>query len=69
MNNTLNNALKPCPFCGGQANVIEYLFHGLYGVKCQKCKAETYQFYESEEEAIEAWNRRAGERKEGADRE
>lgn len=64
MNNTLKNALKPCPFCGGEANVIEHRFHGLdssYGLQCKKCKAETYQFYESEEKAIEAWNRRAGE--------
>ena len=56
--------LKPCPFCGGQANVIEHRFHGLdssYGLQCKKCKAETYQFYESEEKAIKAWNRRAGE--------
>ena len=64
MNNTLNNTLKPCPFCGGEANVIEHRFHGLdssYGVRCKECKAETHQFYESEEKAIEAWNRRAGE--------
>ena len=56
--------LKPCPFCGGEADVIEHLFHRLdssYGLQCKKCKAETYQFYESEEKAIEAWNRRAGE--------
>ena len=56
--------LKPCPFCGGEADVIEHLFHGLdssYGLQCKKCKAETYQFYKSKEKAIEAWNHRAGE--------
>lgn len=60
----MNDVLKPCPLCGGQANVIEHRFHGLdssYGLQCKKCKAETYQFYESEEKAIEAWNRRAGD--------
>ena len=60
----MNNVLKPCPFCGGEADVIEHRFYGLdssYGLRCEKCKAETYQFYESEEKAIEAWNRRAGE--------
>ena len=56
--------LKPCPFCGGEADVIEHLFHGLdssYGLQCKKCEAETYQFYRSEEKAIKAWNSRAGE--------
>ena len=59
-----NVVLKPCPFCGGEADVIEHLFHGLdslYGLQCKKCKAKTYLFYESEEKAIEAWNRRTGE--------
>ena len=58
--------LKPCPFCGGEADVIEHLFYehdSLYGLQCKKCKAKTYLFYESEEKAIEAWNRRAGEEK------
>ena len=56
--------LKPCPFCGGEADVIEHRFYLLdssYGLCCKECKAETYQFYESEEKAIDAWNRRAGE--------
>lgn len=56
--------LKPCPFCGGEADVIEHRFYLLdssYGLCCKECKAETYQFYESEEKAIESWNRRAGE--------
>lgn len=59
----MNNVLKPCPFCGGEADVIEHIFEidSTYGLQCKKCKAKTYQFYESEEKAIESWNRRTGE--------
>jgi Lar family restriction alleviation protein len=33
------NKLKPCPFCGGEAEV-----HGgqFYWVQCKNCKAETH---------------------------
>ena len=55
--------LKPCPFCGSnKVNVYEYKYHGLtdsFGVKCFNCKTESYQFFDSKNEAIEAWNRRA----------
>jgi Lar family restriction alleviation protein len=48
--------LKPCPFCGGKAEmkgvVVAY-------VKCSNCKAET-GCYEKEDEAAGAWNRRVG---------
>lgn len=40
----------------------EHKFHGYtstYGVVCLDCCAETRQFYETWEEAEEAWNRRA----------
>ena len=50
--------LDPCPFCGGRAE----LFDGektlvLSSVKCTHCNARTGN-YESNTEAIEAWNRR-----------
>lgn len=54
--------LKPCPFCGGEACMQEHVFHGYtstYGVVCLDCCAETRQFYDTKEEAAEAWNRRA----------
>ena len=55
--------LKPCPFCGSkEVKVIEHkYYHSLnsYGVKCFGCKTESYQFFDTKNEAIEAWNRRA----------
>ena len=64
--------LKPCPFCGGNA---EYeTFRTEEGVftrskkciyfKCKDCEAQTKAFpesvhYSAEEKATEAWNRRA----------
>ena len=57
--------LKQCPFCGsGKVNVIEHKFYHLpssYGVRCFNCKTASYQFFETQKEAIEAWNRRTGE--------
>ena len=52
--------LKPCPFCGGEA---EYKMAGGisadYGyVRCKKFCCEQH-WYSLEKEAIEAWNRRA----------
>jgi Lar family restriction alleviation protein len=59
--------LKPCPFCGGEAETShgfdksakEYFF-----VSCGMCNAKTMNFYKwwdsdnYESAAIEAWNRR-----------
>ena len=63
--------LKPCPFCGGDANLrttdlVEGL--GLFAmravfVQCARCGARTLE-YRDERFAIEDWNRRAGERDE-----
>ena len=51
--------LKPCPFCG--STVIWNLEVGrntdMWFVQCQDCFA-TFPHFDSEEEAIEAWNRR-----------
>lgn len=53
--------LKPCPFCGGKADIyepdVDIETHLVY---CTKCQAET-QLFAKREEAIEAWNRRADE--------
>lgn len=54
--------LKPCPFCGGHATVVEHTycgFHNRYGVYCLDCYAQTRQFLYSKDEAKDAWNRRA----------
>jgi len=67
------SALRPCPFCGGEAVVHAYShdpdISDLYYVFCKKCvcrlevSTNRNPFY-TKMEAIEAWNRRA-ERKKG----
>ena len=59
--------LKPCPFCGGEAETKRHKFFvgsDTYGVVCTKCEARTSQFFDTQAEAIEAWNRRADDEKE-----
>ena len=58
---TVDLTLKPCPFCGGKASYVEHIFRTLantYGVKCDSCEAQTYQFFNSKAAANGAWNRR-----------
>ena len=58
--------LKPCPFCGGEAEA----HRGLQAtqdieIRCKKCAASTgnyddwHEVHENLAEAAEAWNRRA----------
>ena len=70
----MREELKPCPFCGGEAEVAEGTYTAWeegYSVRCRHCAltfgasgrlGECYEWscsFKSEEEAIEAWNRRA----------
>lgn len=48
--------LKPCPFCGGKAKC--FTVNSATWVFCTDCSAET-RAYDTREEAIAAWNRRA----------
>ena len=48
--------LKPCPFCGGEANVEE-AYMNIFVVACSGCSVIT-AIYNNAEKAIEAWNRR-----------
>ena len=53
--------LKPCPFCGGEADLTHYEIDG-YLALCTKCDAMIENWFEAKEAAIEAWNRRAYEK-------
>lgn len=58
--NTLNDALKPCPFCG---NAVEESRDcaGFYNYHCtnRKCKCSLYGDYEHHMTGRKAWNTRA----------
>lgn len=56
-----NEQLMPCPFCGERAHIIQHVFitcGETYGVKCDSCNAQGYQFYRTMGEAVAAWNTR-----------
>lgn len=57
----METKLLPCPFCGGEAQIIESRFgeKGAF-VGCIRCLA-TAKRYSTKAEAIEAWNRRAND--------
>lgn len=46
----------PCPFCGGKKVTVQYLFARPY-IICEKCHAQI-PYYNTYQEAKEAWNRR-----------
>lgn len=50
----MDNKLKPCPFCGGEARLIG---HSPYSITCCKCRATTV-ICDTPEKAINEWNRR-----------
>ena len=51
--------LKPCPFCGGKAKLFGTESNGIFYVKCLECDVDSN--FDTDEEAIAAWNRRAVE--------
>lgn len=57
----MENELKPCPFCGGEKPIVR---HGKYmwWIECSEdaCRASSGG-KPRKNEAIEAWNRRAGD--------
>ena len=53
--------LLPCPFCGGEAEILtaESMNSGyLFGIMCNDCRSRG-DVYDTEAEAIAAWNTRA----------
>ena len=55
----MNEKLKPCPFCGGEAEIVEDRLYGedYYAGRCKSCAA-TSIFEFTKEEAVDKWNRR-----------
>lgn len=56
--------LRPCPFCGGEARIIAKPYEPKVCVGCDDDTCLGFSglgwLYDSEQEAAEAWNRRAG---------
>ena len=55
--------LKPCPFCGSEKlQGVEYAY--VCYIKCRNCGATGAHYIMNGDKAIDAWNRRVGERNE-----
>ena len=52
----MNEELKPCPFCGGEAEK-EWGIPSIFWIKCTGCGVEGSQ-HGSLDDAIKAWNTR-----------
>lgn len=52
-----NNKLKPCPFCGGEAELYQ-TYNGCYQVECHKCGARSC-IEKKKENVISNWNMRS----------
>lgn len=68
LSNVKTHDLKPCPFCGGKAELKAYLIGGIkaWAVHCKKAKQDLsccaqMTSIKSEEDAINAWNRRVND--------
>jgi Lar family restriction alleviation protein len=55
--NKENEELKPCPFCGGEAEIFGHT--ASWGAICTKCGSCNRQGGKTEAEAIKKWNNRA----------
>lgn len=56
-----HDALKPCPFCGGDAKLNSSMFN-VWTVNCTVCEIGTrvdYFCFDPKGKAISTWNRRA----------
>jgi Lar family restriction alleviation protein len=56
--------LKKCPFCGDERHAV-YPHQGRFIVCCRGCGVKLgFGLYKTEQEAVEAWNKRADDGKE-----
>lgn len=53
--------LKRCPFCGGEGHTKYYAILDDFSVLCEVCEG-TIGLRGTQEEAINAWNTRVGEK-------
>ena len=56
----MSKKLKPCPFCGGKAEILNYS-EDEWLVHCVICDGMVERWRKTEKEAIEQWNRRAND--------
>ena len=60
-----NSELKPCPFCGGEAEIKkqQHILNDVYSVVCKDkvCRGRAVKPLVDKEAAIVAWNRRAAD--------
>lgn len=57
--------LKPCPFCGGKAEMLINEYNDSrkeYLVACTECDGMVERWRETEKEAVEQWNRRVSDK-------
>ena len=57
--------LKPCPFCGGKAEMLINEYEDSrkeYLVACTECDGMVERWRKTEEEAVEQWNRRVNDK-------
>ena len=62
----MKGKLKPCPFCGGEVELIDERYDSMYGsyhernITCHTCGVALQEQTNGLEPLIEAWNRRDG---------
>ena len=52
--------IRPCPFCGSEAQLVLAHDHVRRGIQCSVCSACAPPLHRSEFEALARWNRRSG---------